>query len=699
MGAMRKEANKKAERVIQDPYLFAARCTSAACSAVLGQLAVDMPEGYLGPADQITLFGSIYAAAVSIVAILLVRAGLKGRVWAFRLSSFFFSINLGVFLPGLAFDPLVAGVIVVWHLVLLFQIFFPGELRPAELHTFAEPATAGSEELASWLKRYGPAVRHLLVLSVLVTVIMVGFQLGTGVFSQLISFIIHLGSILLGFRFLLLSYRTGQRKVLLFLVPLLLSLYLLPTPEASLSLLVLFQLGVLGMMMSRMPVVQELIEYFFRRPVVLAVFTFGGVILFGTLLLSFPAAAATGHSVSLLNAFFTSTSAVCVTGLTVLDTGSVFSFFGQAVILCLIQVGGLGIMVLSTFAALLLGGKLSLTGEQALIQLLESRSPRDAYRLTAFIVVSTLAIEGVGALILTGRFAWSYDMPFARALWSGVFHSISAFCNAGFSLHADNLISFQRDPLVLGTIAALVVLGGIGFLVMLALYRQVRSRRYRLSIQHKSALLATLYLIGGGALVMLLTEWNASFSHLGFLDKVMSALFQSITPRTAGFNSVDYAHLSPATAILMQVLMFIGASPGGTGGGIKTTTFLVLAGVVRSLSRGEGRVRMFQRRVSDDTVFRCVAIAMLTLSVALTAIFVLLLSQDIPFDKISFEVFSALGTVGLSIGATGMLDPIGKVVICMVMFIGRIGPLTLALLFERQKESRIGYPEARLMVG
>jgi len=416
--------------------------------------------------------------------------------------------------------------------------------------------------------------------------------------------------------------------------------------------------------------------------------------------LTFPAASAGPLSISFIDALFTSMSATCVTGLIVLDTPVAFSTFGHVVILLLIQLGGLGIMVLSTFATVLLGGRLALRGEQALEDVLDLASPGSAYKLTRFIVISTLLIEAVGAGLLALSFHYHYGFEPLEALWRGVFHAVSAFCNAGFSLWSDSLIQFQRDAFVQGVHMTLITCGGIGFTVLAALWMKLRGKQGRHSLQTKVVLIVSLGLIVGGTLIFALTEWNASLHALPTAgEKLLNALFQSVSLRTAGFNTVDFGGLERSTILMMIIWMFIGASPGSTGGGIKTTTFAVMLAAIPALIRNQPRALLHRRTIPHDIVYRAATIMTLATLVAVLVTFVLLATHSLALDKAAFEAVSALATVGLSIGATAELDALGKWAIIMTMFVGRVGPVSLALALSTQRQSQISFPEAKLMVG
>ncbi|NJL29030.1 MAG: hypothetical protein HC897_14650 [Thermoanaerobaculia bacterium] len=336
----------------------------------------------------------------------------------------------------------------------------------------------------------------------------------------------------------------------------------------------------------------------------------------------------------------------------VLDTPVDFSPFGQGVILGLIQVGGLNIMVLSTFAAILLGRGISLRGERALGELLDLGPHSSAYPLIRFIVLSTLAIEGAGAAILAGVYLWRGESLVA-SLWQGIFHSISAFCNAGFALHSDSLIGFRENPLVLGTIAVLIIMGGLGFVVLAGAHFRLGRARTRVTVHTKLVIVTSVLLIVVGMVGYAASEWQRSLAGLGVFDKWMNAFFQSVTLRTAGFNSVDFTQLHSTSVLMMIVWMFIGASPGGTGGGIKTTTAAVLLSVIPAIASGRPRVVLFGRRIALETVYKSAAIAVISAVIALVATLLLLATQrPMGFEVVLFEVTSALGTVGLTVGAT-----------------------------------------------
>jgi trk system potassium uptake protein len=678
-------------------FLQAAQLSGSAILSLLGQQVVHMPEGYFGLAQGVTPFGIGYVIVLVLAGGFLIAGTLRGRSWAHKLRPVFYSVNLGMFVPALVTDTLMAGMLVGWHLLLVLRHLLPTRDSGERM------ALLGQEEhwprLEYWLDRTGPAIRHLLVIAILITVSVVGFEMQAGLFVYTVCVAVNLVVVAFCSPLAILMFRTGRRWVALLALPLLALPLVMKGPAAILTILVITETSFLLVLVSQGVLFREILNHFYRSPAALGLITFGGTIALGTLLLSFPVASASGESISLLDAFFTSTSATCVTGLIVLDTPNAFSGFGLGVILGLIQVGGLGIMVLSTFATLLLGKKLGLRGEQALSQLLDSRGTREAYRLTLFIVASTLVIEAIGALGLASCFH-RHGFAALDSVWRGCFHSVSAFCNAGFSLQTDSLTVFKEDPFALGVFALLITLGGLGFLVLAGAWSWARLRRRpAMWFQIKIVLWMSLALVLIGSFVIAWSEWDASLRSLSMSDKLTNAVFQSITLRTAGFNSVDLGSIRSATGLVMMVWMFIGASPGSTGGGIKTTTFLVLLAAIRAISRGESRLILFRKEVPQAVLYRSAAITAVSLGIAFAGLFALLASQSGTFHSLAFETFSALGTVGLSLGATPLLDPLGKLVVIVLMFAGRMGPLSLALLLGRDRTSRIGYSKARVMVG
>ena len=431
----------------------------------------------------------------------------------------------------------------------------------------------------------------------------------------------------------------------------------------------------------------------------------------GTFLLSLPAAAK-GAPLGTLDAFFTATSATCVTGLIVVDTATRLSAFGQTVVLVLLQIGGLGIMTFSVFFVLAIGGRTSIRDRLLMQGTLSPQPSRDLWRVVKGAVIMTFLVEAVGALVLWVGFLGQHK-PGKAALMAG-FHSVSAFCNAGFSLYSDGLIRHQSNLLVNVCLIVLIVVGGLGFTVLtelrFAVLDRFHRRRHRsFSLHTRVVVWATLALIGVGALVFFLAETGHSLDGKGTGTRVLSSLFQSVTTRTAGFNTVDLAALRPATLLFLCLLMFVGASPGSTGGGLKTTTLAVVLAMAWSRLRGRDDTLLLGRRIPSPTVNRALGVVLLAAAVSVVAVVALLFTEQHmilgpeatkrPLDII-FEVVSALGTVGLSNGVTPLLSPEGKVIVAVLMFLGRVGPLTVALAVGRSAaKGRFSYAEENVMVG
>jgi trk system potassium uptake protein TrkH len=443
-------------------------------------------------------------------------------------------------------------------------------------------------------------------------------------------------------------------------------------------------------------------------PVRVSVASFAGVILTGTALLTLPAAS-TAAPIGLVDALFTATSACCVTGLAVVDTGKAFTLFGQLVVLALIQVGGLGILTLSNVFLLLAGGRVSLTGQVVIQDMFTHGGDRQLARLILSVFVLTFAIEAAGSFFLFLRF--SQEHPPLQALYLSVFHAVSAFCNAGFSLFSNNLTDYRSDVLVNVTMYALIVTGGLGFLVLTELTRRFpHSRRswLRLSLHSKVVLVTTGILILAGALLLLAMERGHTLKGMPGQEKALAAFFQSITARTAGFNTLDLGQFSNGSLFMMIMLMFIGAGSGSCAGGVKVGTAATLSILAFSRLRGYEAPHMFRRTFSQTSVIRAMNVVLISIMVVAVATLLLQLTELSgvsyaesrgKFLEILFEVVSAFGTVGLSTGLTGSLSPAGKIVISLTMFIGRLGPLAVALAVSRQRTVRFRYAEETIMIG
>jgi trk system potassium uptake protein TrkH len=432
--------------------------------------------------------------------------------------------------------------------------------------------------------------------------------------------------------------------------------------------------------------------------------SFVGLILLGGLVLALPWSAAPGRDITLLDAIFTSTSAVCVTGLIVVDTSADLSPAGQIVVLLLIQAGGLGYMVLTTVVVAALGGKLSMQERYALRESLNLQSGDRLVRFAFTVFKLTLAFELTGAVILALNW-WPQHGP--RAAWLGLFHAVSAFNNAGFSLFPDSLIRYRGDVVVNLVVTALIIAGGLGFLVLSEVLG--RRRGLPLSLHSRLVLSVTAVLLLAPMLAILALEWENpfSFAAMPLREKVMAAWFHSVTARTAGFNTIDMSTFHPTTLFIVMALMFIGASPGGTGGGVKTTTFSVTVAALWATVRGNEDTVIFRRRLGEALVAQAFFICLMSF-LALNAVALLLMVIE-PFEilKLLFESASAFGTVGLSVGhpgsvlsLAGHMSGAGKALLIVLMIAGRVGPMTLAVaLGRRQRRAKIRYPEGRLSIG
>jgi trk system potassium uptake protein TrkH len=427
---------------------------------------------------------------------------------------------------------------------------------------------------------------------------------------------------------------------------------------------------------------------------------FALIILLGAYLLSMPFASASGERLPFLDALFTATSATCVTGLVVVDTGTYFSVPGQIVLMCLFQLGGLGFMTMATLIALVLRKRISLRERLLLQEAMNQTSMEGIVRLIRRVLIYSITIELIGASLFSFRFA--FDMPLGKALFFGAFHAVSLFNNAGFDIFGEyrSLTLYVSDPIVNLTAMLLIITGGLGFVVMADLMEFRKNRK--LSLHSKVVLTMTGTLIAVGTMVIFIFEFSNTKT-LGSLDwggKILSSFFQSVTPRTAGANTLDYTALRQATVFFTIILMFIGASPGSTGGGIKTTTFTTLIGAVIAMIRGRDDIVLFRYRLGKDRIFKALTITLLSLALVIVVTMVLSTTEDQAFIKLLFEATSAFGTVGLSIGVTPELTDVGKIIIALTMFAGRLGPLTLAYaLGPRTEKELYRHPEGKITIG
>lgn len=425
------------------------------------------------------------------------------------------------------------------------------------------------------------------------------------------------------------------------------------------------------------------------------------IILVGTLLLALPFANRTGVAMLFLDCLFTAASATCVTGLVVADTWTQFTLFGQVVLLLLIQVGGLGYMTLMLMASRLLGKKIGLRQRSLMMESVSAERLGDSVSLLRCILWGTAAIEGAGAVLLAIRFV--PELGFVRGSWYALFHSVSAFCNAGFDLMGfrepySSLTHYVKDPLVNLTVCALVLLGGLGFLVWKDVWENgLRFRRY--SLHTKLMLTVSAILVLGGTVLFWLAERQNVLSGMSPGGQALAALFQAVSPRTAGFNTVDLAELSGAGSLLTILLMFVGAGPGSTGGGVKVTTVTVCLLTMFSYIRGRREAGAFNRRLDDGQIHRAAAGVALYMTLASAGCFLMLATQEFPIRDALFEFFSALSTVGLSTGITRELSALNRLLITVMMFCGRIGSLTMMMAVAERMPPKLKDPVERIAIG
>lgn len=436
-------------------------------------------------------------------------------------------------------------------------------------------------------------------------------------------------------------------------------------------------------------------------------FGFLAVITVGTFLLMLPLSTTDGSWSNPITALFTSTSAVCVTGLSVVDVGKYYSFWGQLFLVLLVQVGGLGYMTATTFLLLLLGRKFGLKDKIALQQSLDKSGLAGVVQLVQSILATTILFELTGVFLLMLVFVPLHG--FKQGVWSAIFHSINSFNNAGFSLYSDNLIQFVKSPLVNWVVTGLIIAGGIGYQVIMEMFLWSRDRLTGnracpiFSLNFKIVTSTTLILLGLGTLFFLVLEFGNpdTLGPLNFPEKIMAAWFQSVTPRTAGFNTLDYGKMTEASLFVTIILMFIGASPGSTGGGIKTTTLRVLFSCTEAVLTGREEVHCYQRQIPIPLILKTIGVVFGSLGVVMTsATLIELANPEFDFIQVLFEAVSAFGTVGLSTGITAKVSVTAKLILIATMYIGRVGVLLLmGAILGDPKPRIIRYPEENLLVG
>lgn len=447
-----------------------------------------------------------------------------------------------------------------------------------------------------------------------------------------------------------------------------------------------------------------------RQPAKIVVTGYLVAILAGAALLMLPGTTESGERAGLMTALFTATSAICIVGLVVEDTSTYWSALGEVMIMCLAQLGGIGIMTVASLLTLLVARRMGLRMELGTQTERKALGPGEVRRVVASIVLVGLAIEVAAAVVLTGRLWLRYDEPFGHAAYVGMFHAVSAFNNAGFSLYGDSLTSFVADPYINVTIMITVVAGAIGFPVLFELGRRFMATRWwprrrarrRWTLHFKITVLTYVVLLVLGAIAITALEWDnpATMGPLGVASKVLAGMFHSVAPRSVGLNTLDVGAMHPATKLVNDVLMFIGGGSAGTGGGIKVTTFALLGYVILAEIRGEPTVHVMGRRIGAEVQRQALAVALLTVGAVVVSTGFLLTVTSFRLDDVLFEVISAVCTVGLSTGITGDLPAAGQLLLVVLMVIGRIGPITLASsLALRERARRYELPEERPIVG
>lgn len=443
------------------------------------------------------------------------------------------------------------------------------------------------------------------------------------------------------------------------------------------------------------------LEQLKMKPSQVLVLGFGLLILIGATLLNLPLASKDGMSIGFLDSLFTSASAVCVTGLVVVNTMEHWTLFGQVIILILIQVGGLGFMTMATLISLLLGRKITLKDRLIMQEELNSVSMSGLVKLTQYVIKSTIMIEFIGVVLLATAFVPDYGP--IHGLWLSVFHSISAFCNAGFDLLGNSMVNYVGHPIVMVTISALVIIGGLGYFVYLDITKnKLNWRKYNLHT--KMVLTISGFLLVMGFVLVFITELGnpETFGKLNWIEKIFAAFFQSVVPRTAGFNSIDMGMIRPMTAFVIILMMFVGGSPGSTAGGVKTTTVGAIIVGIWSVIKGSKDIEIYNRQLPISQVLRAIAVTGIAFLLVVVVTMVLSITEQGDFLDILFEAVSAFGTVGLSRGLTPNLTGIGRLVIIITMFIGRLGPLTMAFAFARKGRENKGtyhYAQEKIIVG
>jgi len=447
------------------------------------------------------------------------------------------------------------------------------------------------------------------------------------------------------------------------------------------------------------------------NPAITIMLSFAAVIAIGTILFLLPFTSKTGQGLSFLNALFEATSAICVTGLIVVDTVTHFNLSGQIILLVLIQIGGLGIMILTFFTIFVVRRQVSLANKMLLSYMLSEDDTGQLYEALRIIVITTFIIEACGAFFLFIGFVPQLGFS-AKTFWYAIFHAVSGFCNAGFALFPDSLVSFSNNPLLLLTIAFLIILGSLGFGVLNNIKewglfhnsffkKHIKNKsRIFISLNTKIVLMGTGILLLFGTLLFYGLEFTNSMKDLPTWQQYLAAFFQSVTMRTAGFNSISYENLHTGTYLFLIILMFIGAASGGTGGGVKINTIAVIFAALKSFAHGEKKIHLYKYEVDTSRVIQAFIVFSTAIIAVLFGTLILSFTENKPLITIFFEVVSAMGTVGVSAGITDSLSPLGRIVIIMLMFWGRIGALTmLSASIVREDPVKISWPQADISIG
>ena len=428
---------------------------------------------------------------------------------------------------------------------------------------------------------------------------------------------------------------------------------------------------------------------------------FALVILFGGIILSLPISSVHGKYTNLLDSIFTSTSAVCVTGLVTIDTGTHWNVFGKIVIMLLIETGGLGFMSITIFIAILLGKKITLKDRLIMQEAMNTFNIQGLVKMVKYVLFFTLSVQVSGAILLATQFVPQFGWK--TGIFFGIFHSVSAFCNAGFDLFGNyaSLVNYSSNAVVLLTIGGLIIIGGLGFTVSLEILNYRKTRR--LSTHSKIVICITLILIIFGAIFIFLVEYKnpETLANMNFRDKILNAFFASVTPRTAGFNSISTDGMTMAGKLMTIILMFIGGASGSTAGGLKVTTFGVLVFTLISVMKGREDTEAFGRKFSKETVYKAFTLLSIAMMLVITVTTILTITEpDKLFINLLYEATSAFGTVGLTAGVTQSIGSISKVVLIITMYLGRVGALTVILaVINKKKKSGIKYPEAKILIG